>query len=180
MALKLSISRLSRREKVIVGFMIALLCIYVLAQFVVADALANKRDLAQKIKKGEALLMDMRLEKAEYEEVTRQIAATRARFENRETGFRLFSFLDRLAGENGVKQYIEYMNPSTSPIPDSPYKVSMVELKLSGVTTEMLMDFLYGIESSRNQVQVRRLAVSETGKDRRLVNAVILAVTLET
>ncbi|MFH2099084.1 MAG: hypothetical protein ABIJ95_06185, partial [Pseudomonadota bacterium] len=68
----------------------------------------------------------------------------------------------------------------TTPIADSPYKVSMVELKLSGVTTEKLMAYLHGVESSRNQVQIRRLAVTETGKGRRLVNAVILAVTLET
>ncbi|MFH2099436.1 MAG: hypothetical protein ABIJ95_08005, partial [Pseudomonadota bacterium] len=89
MAVKLSISRLSRREKVVVGLMIALLCVYVLAEFVVADALTNKRVLEDQIRQGENRLMEVRVQKADYEEVTQQIAATRARFENREAGFRL-------------------------------------------------------------------------------------------
>ncbi|MBW1989949.1 MAG: type II secretion system protein M [Deltaproteobacteria bacterium] len=181
MAARFSIQRMSRREKAVVSALAALVCLLVLSEFVVSPLLSRKDALEAGIRAKEKGLVDLRLLAQDYQKAQARMAAAQQRFQNRERGFRLFSFLDRLAGQSGVKKHVEYMNPSTQPIENSPYKVSMVELKLSGITTEQLLAYLYGIESSPNQVRIRRLAITEKlGGERRLVNAVILAVTLET
>ena len=52
--------------------------------------------------------------------------AARTNMAGRTSGFTLFSFLDTLAGQAGLKDRIAYMKPSTSILEDSPFKLSIV------------------------------------------------------
>ena len=102
-----------------------------------------------------------------------------ALFNQREKGFNLFSFLDKLAGETGLKDKIIYMKPSTSISKDRKHKTSMVEMKLQAINLKHLTTYLYHVETSKNMVFITRVSISKTDKDKGVVNTVLNVVTLE-
>jgi general secretion pathway protein M len=97
----------------------------------------------------------------------------------RPKGFTLFSFLDQLAGQAGLKDNIDYMKPTTTTHENSPYKTSVVETKLKAVTLERLTAYIYMIETSSNMVSLKRLSISKKSKQTGYVDAVLLAETIE-
>jgi general secretion pathway protein M len=82
-------------------------------------------------------------------------------------------------GEAGIKDKITYMKPSSSVLKNSPYKTSIVEMKLQSVTLAELADYLYRVETSENFVSVKRISISKLGKQEASVNAVLQVETLE-
>ena len=91
----------------------------------------------------------------------------------------MFSFLDQLAGEAGVKDRISYMKPSTKVEKNSPYKISRVEMKLDAITLKQLTTYLYGVETSKNMVDIKRISISKKDKKQGLLTAVLQVETLE-
>jgi general secretion pathway protein M len=100
------------------------------------------------------------------------------RFTNREKGFALFSFLDKLAGSAGVKKNIAYMKPSTSKLKDRPFVVSSVEMKLQNVNLKQVAQYLYSIETSQNNLVIKKLAILKSGKQQGYINAVFQVETI--
>ena len=95
----------------------------------------------------------------------------------RERGFTLFAFLDRLAGETGLKDKIIYMKPSTTRQKLQKYKTSVVEMKLQGINLKDLTAYLYRVETSKNIVFIKRLSISKTDQGQGLINAVMTVET---
>jgi general secretion pathway protein M len=62
---------------------------------------------------------------------------------------------------------------------NSNYKLSRVEMKLDAVTLEQLTSYLYGIETSKNMVIVKKLSISKKEKEDRLINVILQVETLE-
>lgn len=71
------------------------------------------------------------------------------------------------------------MKPSTTTQKDSPYRLSMVEMKLSGVTMSQLLAYLHGIETSRDMIAIKRLSISKGEQQADLINTVFQVETLE-
>jgi len=117
--------------------------------------------------------------RSEYEAITQKAHLSKSRFAKRQKGFTLFSFLDRLAGETGLKDDIIYMKPSTSVQKNSPIKLSKVEMKLQAITLKQLAAYLYRVETSENVVTVKRLSISKTGKQKEFIDAVLQVETFE-
>ena len=124
-------------------------------------------------------LEEMMIARAEYDVINKNDASAMSRFTQRDRGFTLFSFLDRLARETGLKGRIESMKPSTSSPKDSPYRVSQVEMKLKNTTLKDLAAYLYRIETSENMVFVKRLSITKTTKQAGTIDAVMQVQTSE-
>jgi len=92
----------------------------------------------------------------------------------------LFSFLDDLAGNAGVKDHISYMKPSTTVQQNSDLKVSNVEMKLQGINLDHLTSYLHMIETSPNMVLIKSLSISKQGKQEGMINAILRLETIET
>jgi len=86
--------------------------------------------------------------------------------------------LDQLAGEAGIKDHIAYMKPSKSRPKNSPYNLSMVELKLQGISIKQLTPYLYMVETSKNMVFIRRISITKTGKEG-MIDAILQVETFE-
>ena len=97
----------------------------------------------------------------------------RNRIAAQKKGFTLFSFLDRIAGETRLKDRIAYMKPSTSSPKDSPYKISLVEMKLQAITLEQLVLYLHKVETDANAIHIKRISIVRAGKDQDHINAVM-------
>jgi general secretion pathway protein M len=173
------ISKLDKREKILVGAVAGLLAI-VLVHSLVLSPLANWRSNTQaRVLQQEADMARMGDLAAQYQALVQKQSQALNRYAGRDEGFSLFTYLDRLAEQADVQRFRTYIKPSTSPVPDSPFRRSLVEMKLAGLSMEQLMAYLFAIESSKNQISISRIAITETGRDSRLVEAVLHVSTLE-
>jgi general secretion pathway protein M len=92
-------------------------------------------------------------------------------------GFSLLSFLENLATRNQVKGQIAYMKPVTTPASER-YRESSVEMKLENITLKQLVDYLYGIEESKESIRIKRLNVMKN-KETALLDVTLQASTFE-
>lgn len=173
------LKKLNRREKIIVGASLGLLTVLVIVQLAVMPLLDRSRRLERKLRAEAVVLRDMQRLQIEYQNLRQNARLSSARFSHRQSGFTLFSFLDRLAGEAGIKDRINYMKPSKIVQKNSPYKISRVELKLNAITLEQLTNFLYGVETSQNWVNVAKLSISKKAKNQGRINVILQVETLE-
>ena len=175
----LNLKKLNRREKFIIYGAGCLLGLLLIVHFVITPFFENKNQMQRSLQTKKSELAEMRRLQAEYQALKEKLKSSEASLGEREKGFTLFSFMDRLAGQAGIKDRISYMKPSSTLQKDSNYKISRVEVKLDAITLEQLTTYLYGIETSANMVMVKKLSISKKDKDENFINVVLQVETLE-
>jgi len=176
---RVNLSKLSRREKIIVGGGSGLLILFLLIQLVVVPVFERNARMTRAVQSKTQILADMQRLKSEYDSLSSRAKQSEARFTRRDKGFTLFSFLDQLAGQARVKERVSYMRPSKIEQKNSPLKLSRVEMKLEAVTLEQLTAFLHGVETSRNLVTVSKLSITRRDQKEGLLDAILQVDTLE-
>jgi general secretion pathway protein M len=179
MTLLSKFNKLNKRERYAILAATGIAGIFLFFQFIIGPFLDRTEKTKNMLRAKAAMVEQMRQMQAEYESLTQKANISESRFRNRERGFTLFSFLDRLAGEAGVKDRISYMKPSKKIEKDSPYKISIVEMKLDAITLEQLANYLYGVETSENMVEVKKISISKTDVKQGLLTAVLQVETVE-
>jgi general secretion pathway protein M len=177
MDLPINLNQLNPREKMALGAGAAALVIFILFQFIIFPVIDHQKVLQRSVVSKQAAVEEMRRLSAEAQALQQEQSRSTQRMGRRPQGFTLFSFLDGLAGMTQLKSNIDYMKPSTTEPKGSPYKVSVVELKLVGINMEQLVSYLYRIETSANMIQVKRLAITKTDKKAGFINAVLQVET---
>lgn len=170
---------LQRREKTIISVAAAVLVVFMIVQFVFFPVLDRRTRLRRQIITRTQALEEMVQLKAEYEALTQQVHRNEAQLRARPRGFTLFSFLDALAGRGGIKQNIAYMKPTTSNMKNSPYSLSIVEMKINALTMEQLVTFLHGIETSPDLIWVKRISITKGEKENDLLDSVLQVETYQ-
>ncbi len=167
----------SRREKYAIYGVSGSICLMLLIGLIISPLLNAHRDRSGKLATRTADREDILNMKSEYEEAKRRASASARHVAGRKANFRLFSFLEGLAGDGKIKEHISYMKPSTSKPKGSPYTMSQVEMKLQNITMEQLAAYLHKVETSRNMVFVKRLSVSKDSKQEGSINAILQVET---
>jgi general secretion pathway protein M len=175
----LNLKTLNRREKYIIYGAGCLIGLLIIIHFVITPFIENKNQMQRNLQTKKTELEEMRRLQAEYNALKEKLQLSQASIGKREKGFTLYSFMNQLAGQAGIKDRISYMKPSNTIQKNSNYKLSRVEMKLDGVTLEQLTSYLYGIETSKNMVVVKKLSVSKKEKDDSLINVILQVETLE-
>ena len=175
----LNLKALNRRERYIIYGAGCLLGLLILVQFGVTPFIEHKQQSQRSLQRKKAELQEMRGLQAEYAALKEKLQLSKVRFSEREQGFTLFSFLDRLAGQAGIKDRISYMKPSKTVQKNSTYKISRVEMKIDDITLEQLTAYLYHVETSKNMVMVKKLSISKKEKKEGLINVVLQVETVE-
>jgi len=170
---------LNKREKLSVIAAAAALFIFVLLQFLVFPLLEKNDRLSSKLISRQHELEQIRLLQAEYRQTSQKAEQAQRFIKRRRRGFTLFSFLETLAGKTNVKNNIAYMRPTSTTDKDSPYRLSLVEMKLADITTSQLMAYLHGIEASNNMIFVKRLSIFKEERKPDLITTVFQVETLE-
>jgi general secretion pathway protein M len=176
---RVNLSKLSRREKIIVAAGSGALLLFLLVQLAVVPVLERNARMRRAVASKTQVLADMHRLRSEYESIKSRVNQSEARFNRRDKGFTLFSFLDRLAGQVRVKERVSYMRPSKTEQKNSPFKLSRVEMKLEAVTLEQLAGFLHGVETSPNMVSVSKLSISRRDQKEGLLDAILQVDTME-
>jgi general secretion pathway protein M len=170
---------LQRRDKLILTVVGLGLGLFIIAQLIIFPILDRRTRLRGQIMTQTRALAEMNQLKSEYEKLTQHAHQSGLKLKARVSGFTLFSFLDTLAGKSGIKQNIAYMKPSTTTLKNSPYTLSMVELKINTLTMEQLVNFLHGVETSPNLIWIKRISISKDEKEGDLINAVVQVETYQ-
>ncbi|MBR9982472.1 MAG: type II secretion system protein M [Desulfatitalea sp.] len=170
---------LQRRDKIALTVAAAVLGLFILAQLIIFPPLDRRARLKQQILTQTRALQEMQLLSAEYRAVSQTAFNTEAQLKARPAGFTLFSFLDALAGQSGVKQNIVHMRPSTTNLKGSPYSLSLVELRIDALTMQQLVAFLHGVETSPHSIWIRRISLTRGEKEEDLINVILQAETFQ-
>ncbi len=169
--------KLSGREKYSIYAAACFIGFFVIIKFIVFPIIDNQELLTRTIRMKTKMLEEILALKSEYDDIKKQGELSRVRFTKREKGFTLFSFLDNLSGQAGIKDNITYMKPSTSSGKNGQQKISAVEMRLQAVTLNHLTSYLYMIEASENMVNIKRLSISKTGSQEDLLDVVLQVET---
>lgn len=173
------LKNLNKREKYAVYAASGLIAVFIFIQVIISPIINKRERLTRMLQAKTKTLEEMRTLQSEYGTIREMAVLSKKRFEARNKDFTLFSFLDKLADKSGIKSHITYMKPSTSAREKSGYKVSKVEMKLQSITLKQLISYLYGIETSKNVVSIKRISVVKTGIKEEYVNAVLQIETVE-
>ena len=170
---------LNRREKIAVYGVGIFIAGFLLFQLIVVPVFEKRDELQQNLAAKRETLSEIKQLQVEYQALQQKITASRNQFDKRPANFTLFSFMDRLAGQTGIKQHVTYMKPSTTVNNEAGVTFSRVEMELQGISIKDLTQYLYNIETSENMVMVKRLSISRTGRENGLIDAVLQVETVE-
>ena len=175
----LNLKKLNRREKYIIYAAGCIVALLILVHFVVTPFFESRKQMQRSLQAKKVELEEMQRLHAEHTALQEKMQLSKTRFSKREKGFTLFSFLDQLAGQAGIKDRISYMKPSKTIQKNSNYKISRVEMKLDDITLEQLAKYLYSVETSKNMVLVKKVSISKKEKKQGLINVILQVETVE-
>lgn len=170
--------QVGKREKKFLWAAFLALAGFCLFQFGVFPLIENRDRLKRSIRVKQKDLQEMERLSNEYAMLKRQSVSLANTIRERNKGFTLFSFLEKAAGETGVKSHIKYMKPSSAK-GQGPWKESMVEMKLDGISLERLMGYLYLIELSNKAITVKRCSVTESKSRKGALDVILQVITYE-
>jgi len=180
MKLPATLKKMNKRERYAIMLAVGVICIFLIVTFIVEPFFSRTDKLKKSLREKAVVLEQMRQLQSEYGTLTQKAEVSKALFNRRQKGFKLYPFLGQLADGAGIKDNITYMKPTTKVDKNSPYKISRVEMKLDGITLKQLTDYLYGVETSKNMVDIKRISISKKDKKQGLLTAVLQVETVET
>ncbi len=179
MTLLAKFNKLNKRERYAIMMGVGVVGIFLIVQFIIEPIFSKTEQKKKTLQTKSVMLEQMRQWQAQYDGLTQKANVSKSRFRNRQKGFTLYSFLNRLTGEAGIKDRLSYMKPSKKVLKNSPYKLSRVEMKLDAVTLEQLTNYLYKVETSKNMVDIKKISISKKDKKQGLITAVLQVETVE-
>lgn len=171
--------QLTQRDKYALYLAGGVVFIFLVFQLLISPLFNKIALMKRRLAVKEKILAEMVTMQSRHAAAREETEVLKRQLEGRDRSFTLFSFMDTLAGEVGVKNKISYMKPSTRDDKDNQYKIASVEMKLTAVTMEEVTNYLYGLETSGKLVVVRRLSITRPGKEDQWVDVVLQAQTRE-
>ncbi|NVM21200.1 MAG: type II secretion system protein M [Desulfobacterales bacterium] len=171
--------KLARREKIVVSAGACFVGFFVLLYVVIFPFFSSRAKLRRGIEGNQEQLKEVMHLSAEYQALQKNSGGMRKAITGRKKDFTLFSLLEKLAGQAGVKDRIKYMRPSRSQ-GKGRYEISTVEMQLEGITMQQLFDYLYRIEAPKNIVRIKRISIKKHKEKSGYVDATLRVLTFET
>jgi hypothetical protein len=150
--------KLGRREKLAItvgGVAVVLLLFY---SFGLSPALERLRTLDRLVAVKERELHQMNTLREMYLAQKRVMEEVNRNLGQRGPDFAIFSFLEDLANQIGIKNNIKYMNPAVT-TPGELFRESSVEMRLEGIALQQLTRYVYDIEHAPQLLRVRRMQI---------------------
>ena len=168
--------RLAKRERFLVIGGVSLLFLLIFFQLL---SFGHKRmkTLERVNRKLEKDLEEMYRLQNRYFILEERLKSFDERMVTRPPDFTLFSHLDNLASQTGIKERMDYLKPEERVVSEK-YRRSLVRVKLRAVTLEQLTRYLYSVENSPHSLEVRRLHITPRYTKQGLLNVTFEVSTL--
>jgi general secretion pathway protein M len=165
-----------QKRNVIAG--LALVAGALLVQFAVVPWFEARQRVAGAIAGSEKVIRELASLGAEYGVLRQRSEEIKKVVKRRPPEFALFSYLEKRAGDAGVKANIRAMNPLKS-VPMEAYEETAVEMKLDKLTMKQLTDFLYLVESREDLVRIRKMTIGKMKDSPEYLTAVFQVFTYQ-
>lgn len=156
--------RLSKRQQLNLAVGGALALVLLAGQFLLLPFLDDVKTVNKAMGSNEKAWGEMMLLAREYQEVKRQADDMQRVLARRPRDFNMFSHLEKIAGDAGMKSNIKYINAMQGALA-GPYEELPVEMKLEKITLKQLADFLYLLEAPQELIRIKRISIAKM-KDR--------------
>ncbi len=151
--------RLSGRQQITLGIGGAAVLVLLLAQFLLLPFLESRKTVNQAIRNNEKILGEILLLDKEGKTLKRQAGMIQQALARRPRDFALFSHLEKVAGDTGVKSSIKFINAAKGAV-SGPYEELPVEIRLEKITLKQLTDLLYLLEAPQDFIRIRKISVA--------------------
>ena len=168
--------QLAKREKYLVTLAVIVIVLGAVIQFVFTPFWAKKELYKNNVTAKQNNLQEMVALREEYLLLEQDSDVLTQRLARRPKNFTLFSFLEKGAGDAGVKENIKSMKPSAS-AGKGPFKESLVEMKLERISLGQMVDYLKLIESPEYLVNIKRLSIQSNKKETQFIDVVLQVLT---
>jgi general secretion pathway protein M len=169
---------LARREKIMVSIGAGCLGLFLLFYFLIFPLLSSKARLRRAIEADQKRLEELTALSNEYKTLQGNSGDIGKEMTGRKKDFTLFSLLEKLASQAGLKDRIKYIKPSTSQ-PQGNYVISSVEMQLEAITMQQLFDYLYRVEDPQHVITIKRLSISNHKEKPGYVDATLQVSTIQ-
>ena len=153
-------AKLSGRQQLNLTIGGALLLVLIALQVLLLPFLDDVKTVNKAIRNNEKSWGEMMLLAREYQGVKRQADNIQQALLRRPRDFNLFSHLEKIAGNAGMKSNIKYIN-ALQGAAAGPYEELPVEMKLEKITLKQLTDFLYLLEAPQDLIRAKRVSISK-------------------
>ena len=152
--------RLSNKQQLTIGIGGGVALVLLLVQFLLLPFLETKKTVNQAIRNNEKVLGEIQLLAKEDRTLKRQAGRIQQALARRPRDFALFSYLEKVASDAGVKSSIKYINATKGAV-SGPYEELPVEIRLEKMTLKQLTDLLYLLEAPQDLIRIRKISVAK-------------------
>jgi general secretion pathway protein M len=160
---------LQSRERLFIGGAGAALVLFLIFKLTIDPLFKYSADLDRQIVTARRQLTELRTMQQEYQRQKSVVDSINSQLK-KQPNFAIFSRLDELASQTGIRNKILQINPLVS-APSDVYKEELVEVKLQDVTLEQLVRYLHQVESSPQLLKIKRLEIKPRIDNRQILNA---------
>ena len=160
---------LQPRERLFVGGAGAVLVVFLIFKLTIDPMLKRSADLDRQIVAARQQLNELRTLQQAYQRQKSVVDSINNQLK-KQPNFAIFSRLEELAGQTGIRSKIVHMRPKpTVSTPNEVYKEESVEVKMEGVTLEQLVQYLYQVENSPQLLKIKRLEMKPRFDNRQIL-----------
>jgi general secretion pathway protein M len=160
---------LQPRERLFVGGAGAGLVLVLFFMLVIDPLFKHSAELDRQIVTARRQLTELRTMQQDYRRQKSVVDSINSQLKKQQN-FAIFSRLEELAGQTGIRNNILYMKPTVS-TPSEVYNEESVEIKMEGVTLEQLVRYLHQVENSPQLLKIKRLETKPRFDNRQLLTA---------
>ena len=168
--------QLAKREKYLISLAVIVIALALVTQLVLMPFVDKRERYNSNVSVKQKNLQEMINLRQEYLVLQQGSDILAQRLAGRSGSFTLFSFLEKAAGDAGVKENIKYMKPSAS-TGKGPFKESLVEMKLERITLGQMVGYLKLIESPDKLVSIKRISIQSNKKETQYLDAILQVLT---
>ena len=172
-------SNLSEHDKKVVKAGTLILAVILFVFFVFLPLKDSVRSYKSKISKKEKDIGELIRMSARYKDLKERLDGLISAAKSDRSDFTLFSFLDRVASQSNLKDYIKAMKPSVQAKDD--YTESTVIVELEDVAYKPLFRYIHSIETSGHNLKIEKVDIKPrySSPDKMNVTLLISAVELK-
>jgi len=168
--------QLAKREKYFIALAVVVLVLALVIGLVIMPFFEKRELLQNNLAVKQSNLQEMIALHQEYLALQQDSNTLAQRLANRPQNFTLFSYLEKAAGDAGIKDNIKYMKPSAS-TGKGLFNEALVEMKLERITLGQMVGFLRLIESPDNLVGIKRISIQSNTKETSYLDAILQVLT---
>jgi general secretion pathway protein M len=171
-------NNLTQNQKYYLVAGLIFICGAILVQFVVVPFMDAKERVERSLTAGEKNLAKLKTLGVEFQALKQNSAEIQHMLSNRPRDFALFSYLERKAGEVGVKANIKSMNPLRGKTV-GPYEETAVDMQLDKLTLKQVKDFLYAVDSQTDLIRIKKISIQKMKDTPEYLTAFLQVVTYQ-